>query len=296
MKNMNKFLQLLLLLTIMNIYNAYADTAAINPVMPDYLLPVRMDRMSYGFYNPLIEYKGNIIRYNIIGNDAIKISFHGKQYTFQISKLIEKATNAWQNASILSGSSLLKFAPAKSSHDVNMQFIVMNKVIDGLNPEITAINVQPNHPAKYGASVLGVTPYARIYLFTDNLKYADDFSYHYLHDLVFQSQVSDQEIVEFLLLFTLEHTIGHTLGLQHAPYDVIESVQNTKNIMFTGNNIDRPSIPIMINNDPNIAAAVVYMTKLAAHLGRKLVLDDLQIAPQEAVALRCSIANKRNCS
>ena len=286
---MKQLLKLLLILNIFIICNAYADSLPVNPAVPDYLLPVRMDKEFYGFYNSKIEFKGNIIQYNISSNDTININFHSKQYTFQISKLIAKATNAWQIASLSLGNKpLLKFEPAKSTNNVNMQFIVMNKVIDGLSPEITAINVQPNHKAKYGASVLGITPYARVYLFTDNLKYTDDFSYNYLHNLIFQSQVSDKEIVEFLILWTLEHTIGHTLGLQHAPYNIMDSVNDTKNIIYMGD-ISNPSIPIMINNAPNMAAAVVYMSNLASHLGRKLTLSDLEISSQEVDALRHSI-------
>ncbi|MCC2624133.1 MAG: hypothetical protein K0R14_6 [Burkholderiales bacterium] len=282
-------LKILLTFNIFTIYSAYADTLPVSPTVPNYLLQVRMDRKPYGFYNPNVEFKGNVIRYGISSdNDTVKINFHSKQYTFQMSKLIAKATNAWQTASLSSGKPLLNFEPANSSNNVNLKFIVMNKVIDGLRPEITATNVQPNQKLKYKSLILDATPYARVYLFTDNLKYTDDFSYNYLHNLIFQSQVSDNEILEFLLLWTLEHTIGHILGLRHAPYDAIASAKDTKHIMHI-ENISNPSIPIMINNAPNMAAAIVYMTKLSAHLGRRLVLSDLEISPQEAAALKTSI-------
>jgi hypothetical protein len=291
---MNKMAYFLLLyiLTCIMVPAAIANTIAVNADIPNYLLPVRMDKRSYGFYDPHIEYKGSAINYYINHSDNLKINFHGNLFTFHLSELIKEATNAWQNSSMVGGKPLLFFNQVQSLRNANMQFNVMNTVTNGLDSEITATTVQPNHEAAYGASVLGITPYARVYLFTDNLSYSDDFSYNTLHNLIFQPEVKDYDIIKFLLLWTLEHSIGHVLGFKHAPPNEIDSTSDTKYIMITGNTVSDPSIPVMINATPDLAAAVVYMTRLSAHLGRRLTLDDLKISPQEAVALRLAITQE----
>lgn len=287
---MNKLAPLLLFLSAcVTLPNAIANTVPVKANVPDYLLPVRMDKRPYGFYDSHIEYKGSVINYYIDHSDNIQISFHGKLFTFQLSDLIKEATKEWQNASRIEGKPSLTFHQVKSLKEANLQFNIMNTVLNGLDSEITATTVQPNHEALYGASVLGITPYARIYLFTDNLNYSDDFSYNTLRNLIFQPEVKDDDIIKFLLLWTLKHSIGHILGFKHAPPNEIQSVSDTKYIITLGNTVNNPSVPVMVNATSDLAAAVIYMMRLSAHLGRRLTLDDLQISPQEALALRLAI-------
>jgi len=118
--------------------NAIANTVAVNADVPDYLLPVRMDKRPYGFYNSRIEYQGGMINYYVNHDDNLTINFHGRLFTFKLSDLIKEATQEWGNASRVGGKPLLTFNQVKSLKEANMEFNVMHSVINGLNSEITA--------------------------------------------------------------------------------------------------------------------------------------------------------------